>query len=172
MSQGEVSRLERFEFPAVALARLAEISAVLGLELSASLHGTGEAIRDAGHEATVKRFLGHIHPAFVCAREVPLPNVGDRRSWDVLLRLGPVLIGVEVETRIRDIQALVRRIRERERDGGVDHVLLVLADTIHNRHLVGQLREALGLRFVSTPREALANLRAGKALIGSAVVLV
>lgn len=37
MSQGELSRLERFDFPNIAFVRLAEIAAVLGLELSAGL---------------------------------------------------------------------------------------------------------------------------------------
>jgi hypothetical protein len=172
MSQGELSRLERFDFPNIAFVRLAEIAAVLGLELSAGLHRNGDAVRDVGHQATIRRCLANVHSAFVCTREVPLPNVGDRRSWDILLRLGSVLIGVEAETRIRDIQALVRHVRERERDGGVDHVFVLLADTVHNRQLVAQLREALGPRFAANPRDVLSALRAGRPVAGSAVLLV
>ena len=101
-----------------------------------------------------------------------LPNIGDQRSWDILLRLESLLVGLEVETRIRDVQALVRRIRERERDGGVDDVLLVLSDTSHNRELVGQLREALGPRFRTPPKLILAALRAGRPVPGSGVIMI
>ena len=113
-----------------------------------------------------------VHPTYARTREALLPNVGDLRSWDILLRLGSVLIGVEIETRIRDIQALVRRVRERERDGGVDHLLLVLSDTSHNRQLAGDLRDALGTRFATPPRLILAALRAGTAVPGSGLLLL
>lgn len=172
ISQAELSRLEQFGFSAVPLIRLSEMASVLGLELSASLHRKGDAVRDSGQQAAVKRILECVSPAYVVSREALLPNVGDQRSWDILLRLESLLVGVEVETRVRDMQALVRRIRERERDGGVDDVLLVLSDTSHNRELVGQLTEALGPRFRTPPKLILAALRAGRPLPGSGVILI
>ena len=171
-SQTEISRLERNLYPAIALVRLAEIAAALGLELSAGLHRNGDGLRDRGQQAVASRLLAIVAPVIKRWREVPLPNHGDRRSWDVLLRLGSTLIGVEIETRIRDMQALVRKIRERERDGGVDHVLLVLADSAHNRALVDELREALGPRFSTSPRLLLRALRTGTEIPGSGVILV
>ena len=104
--------------------------------------------------------------------EVPLPVPGDRRSWDLLLRLDDQLIGVEAETRIRDIQANVRRIRGRERDGGVDEIVIVLSDTRRNGDLVAELRLALGSRFNTSPRTLLSALRSGRRLPGSGLVLV
>jgi hypothetical protein len=103
---------------------------------------------------------------------VLLPGVGDRRSWDLLLRIGNEVVGVELETRIRDIQWLVRRMRERERDGGADFVLLVLSDSATNRRLLPDLLEALGPAFATPSRAILAALRAGQALPGSAVLLI
>jgi len=172
VSQAEVSRLEQFEFPAVSLVRLSEIAAVLGRELSVSLHRTGDAVRDSGQQAAVARVLDRLGPAYSASREVLLPHVGDKRSWDILLRLDALLVGVEVETRIRDVQALVRRIRERERDGGVDEVLLVVSDTAHNRALVGQLRATLGPRFATSPGLILAALRKGRPVPGSGVLVI
>ena len=172
ISQSELSRLERFSFAAVPLVRISEIASILGLEISATLHRKGDAVRDSGQQSAIARFLGMVSPAYVSRREVLLPHVGDTRAWDLLLRLGALLVGVEVETRIRDVQALVRRIRERERDGGVDVVLLVVSDTAHNRALVGELREALGPRFATAPKLVMAALRAGRAVPGSAVLVV
>lgn len=104
-------------------------------------------------------------------REALLPSDG-QRSWGVLLRLATLLVGVELVTRVRDVQALVRLIRLRERDGGVDHVLLVLSDSAHNRAILGQLTDALGPRFLTPPREILDALRAGRPVPGSGVLLM
>jgi transcriptional regulator with XRE-family HTH domain len=168
-AQSEVSRLERFEFGTVSLVRLSEIASLLGLEISAGLHPLGDALRDAGQERAVGRFVKDVAaPPYRVFRETLLPLPGDRRAWDLLLRLGALRIGVEVETRVRDIQALVRRIRERERDGGVDEILVVLSDSAHNRRVVGQLREALGPRYSTRSGPIFAALRAGAAVPGRA----
>jgi hypothetical protein len=95
--------------------------------------------------------------------ETLLPNLGDLRSWDRLRRLTTSLtrhlVGADLETRIRDVQALVRRTRLRERDGGVDAILIVLSDSATNRSLVDQLREALGPDYRTSPRAILGSLR-------------
>lgn len=169
--QSELNRLERLEFPNVPLVRLAEVAAVLGLELSVRVNRVGDPVRDGASEALIGRFLRQVASAYRVTREVLLP-VGGQRSWDILLRIGPTLIGVEAVTRVRDLQALVRHIRLRERDGGTDHVLLVLSDSLHNRALAGQLLEALGPRF-ATPRKVLLDaLRAGRPVPGSGVLLL
>jgi transcriptional regulator with XRE-family HTH domain len=171
-SQSEVNRLEQFRFPAVSVPRLCEIASVLGLELSVSLHPLGDPIRDKAQQALIGRLMAILARAYVAIREVPLPRPGDLRSWDVLLRLGDLLVGVEAETRVRDVQALTRHVRQRERDGGVDEILIVLADTAHNREIVNQLRDALGERFQTPPRALLAALRNGTRLPGSGVILL
>ena len=93
-----------------------------------------------------------------------------------LLRLKDVtprhLVGVDIETRIRDIQELVRRTRLRERDGETDAILIVLSDSAVNRRLVDQLRDALGPGYATSPRLILRALRAGERLPGSGVILV
>ena len=171
------SQLWRLESERVepTVVQLAEIASVLGLELSVGLHELGDPIRDRGQQALGKRFDGIPGPAWRIAAEVLLPNVGDRRSWDRLLRLTtnePQLVGVDLETRIRDVQAIVRRTRERERDGHVDAILLVLSDSATNRRLVEELRAALGPTYAAPARPILAALREGRRLPGSGVVLL
>ena len=151
---------------------LAEAGSVLGLQISAAFHPVGEAIRDTGQQALAGRFRQILAPAWRVTAEVLLPNAGDRRSWDLLLRLAGQLVGVELETRVRDVQWLTRRIRERERDGGVDYVLVVLSASAHNRRVLPELREALGVEFGTSPRGILGALREGRPIPGSGVILL
>ncbi len=173
-SQSQVWRIEA-EQGEITLVRLSEMASVLGLELSVGLHELGDPIRDRGQQALAKRFEVGLSPKWSVTSETLLPLPGDLRAWDKLLRLGGAprhLVGVDLETRIRDIQALVRRTRLRERDGGVDAILIVLSDSAINRRLVGQLREALGTDYATAPRAILRALREGSALPGSGVILI
>ena len=69
------------------------------------------------------------------------------------------------------VQAFVRRIRQRERDGGADFILIVLAETAHNRLVLPQLLDALGPEYSTIPRMTWSALREGRGLAGSGVVL-
>jgi hypothetical protein len=95
---------------------------------------------------------------------VPIPIHGDRRAWDA--------IAVEAETRLRDIQALERRIALKQRDGGVDVVILLVNDTAANRRVLAAHREALRARFPLDGRAILAALRAGRAPQDSGIVVL
>jgi transcriptional regulator with XRE-family HTH domain len=172
-SQSEVSRFESLNrIDDVSLVRIAELASLLGLELSATLHPSGDAIRDKGHQALISRVRAEMFPSGAVRAEVPFPAPGDPRAWDLVLRADGQLVGVEAETRIRDVQALVRRIRQRERDGGVDEVLLVLSASRANARLVHELRTALGDGYNAPPRTLLNALRAGRRLPGSGVVML
>ena len=103
---------------------------------------------------------------------MPFPNSFDRRSWDLVLKLENDLVGVEAETRVRDVQELVRRVRQRERDGGVDEIVIVLANSAHNRAVAEGLRAALGERYATSPTAIRRALRTGTRIPGSGVLLV
>ncbi len=127
-------------------------------------------LRDGGQQALISRFAGNLSINYVQNREVPFPNVHDLRSWDMVLRLGDYLIGVEAETRVRDIQELVRRVRQRERyTRASTKSSSVLSDSAHNRALAGQLREALGQEYGIAPATLLnsAAVRPAPTGIGS-----
>ena len=175
LSQPQLWRIEADQVADVTVTRLSEMASVLGYELSMGLHPFGDPIRDKGHQALAKRFEALLATSWKVTSETPLPLPGEQRAWDKLLRLrGEVrqLVGVDLETRIRDIQALVRRTRLRERDGGVDAILIVLSDTATSRRLAGELRLALGADFGFPAREIVKALRAGKPLPGSGLILV
>jgi transcriptional regulator with XRE-family HTH domain len=172
-TQADISRLERLvDVDRVPFVLVAEVASLLGLELGVGLHRFGDTINDSGHQALIKRFRAVLGEAWRVVAEVPLPNPGDPRTWDLVLRIPTQVVGVEAETRIRDVQRLVRHIHQRERDGGTNVVVLVLADTRANRALLPELLEALGPAYATTPRQILRALRAGQAVPSSGVVLL
>lgn len=172
-SQTRLSRFERaVTVDRVSIVEACMVGEVLGLELGAGLHPNGDPLRDRGHQAVIGRLRAQLPTTVPALAEALLPNPGDRRAWDLLVRLPGQLIGVEAETRIRDVQRLVRHIRARERDGGVDEIIVLLADTRANRRLVDELREALGPRYTTSPRAILGALSAGWPVPGSGVVLL
>src|SRR5687768_1505970 len=169
-TQTEISRFERLvDIDRVSFTLVTEIAALLGLELGAGLHPLGDAVNDRGHQVLIGRFRAVLSEAWRVVAEVPLPDPGDPRTWDLVLRIPAQVVGVEAETRIRDVQRLVRHIHQRQRDGGADVVLLVLADTRANRALLAELLIALGPEYATPPREILRALRAGQPLPGSGV---
>lgn len=174
-SPSALARTEADVLDDVGVIRLSAMASALGMELSLGLHPIGDPIRDKGQQALGRRFDALLGPVWQVMDEAPLPLPGDRRAWDKLLRLRGAepryLVGVDLETRIRDIQQLVRRTRLRERDGGVDQILIALSDSATNRRLVGQLREALGPGYATGPRLILRGLKMSRPLPGSGVIL-
>ena len=175
-SASAVSRFERLELEDIGVVRLSEIASALGYEISLGVHPTGDPLRDKAQLAIGRRFDALLGPAWKVLNEVLLPEPGDRRSWDKVIRLvgseSPYAVGVDVESRIRDVQALVRRTRERETDHRVQQILLVLADSATNRRLVGQLVDNLGDAYRTPMREIRRDLKRGVPLGGSGVLLI
>ena len=81
-------------------------------------------------------------------------------------------MGVEAETRPTDLQALQRRLALKLRDGGVDELILVLADTRHNRAFLQAHGDELMRQFPVPGRRAMELLAAGAHPGGCAVVLL
>jgi transcriptional regulator with XRE-family HTH domain len=169
-------RLEAGRLDDVGVVRLAELASLLGYEISLGLHPIGDPLRDKGQLTCGRRFDAVLSDRWRVTDEALLPGAGEHRAWDKLLRLvggtPRCLVGADIESRVWDVQAIVRRTRLRERDGQVDHVLIVLADTAHNRRHIDELRQALGPAYATSPRAILRSLRAGRPLPGSGVVLV
>lgn len=169
-------RLEADLLPDISVVRLSEIASVLGYEVSVGLHPIGDPVRDKGQLACGRRFDALLSDRWRGTDETLLPGAGEQRAWDKLLRLVDAtphyLVGVDIESRVWDVQAIVRRTRVRERDGQVDDILIVLADTAHNRRVADELRRALGSEYTERPRRIIAALRRGERLPGSGVVLV
>lgn len=178
LSGSYVSLIERARADGVSLVHLARLTSVVGLDLNVRVYPGGTMLRDAGHRALLERLRAAISPTLTWRTEVPLPNVGDQRAWDAMIvghasTAGSVFrIGVEAETRPRDAQALQRRIALKRRDGGVDHVLLVIAKTRGNRAFLSEAAPALVPDFPIHGRVAMAALEAGQDPGGSSLILL
>ena len=103
---------------------------------------------------------------------MPVGGQGDLRAWDAVLVRGTVRIGIEAETRLGDVQALLRRIELKCRDSGIERVIIVAADTRANRAAVAAAAALLGPSFSVSPSAAWAALREGRDPGGNAVLLV
>ncbi len=172
MSGPQVSRIERGMARAVSIDQLARLLAVVGLELSARAYPTGAPIRDAAHVALLSRLRTSLDRTLGWRTEVPLPIPGDGRAWDAVITGPDWKVGVEAETRPRDAQAAIRRISLKQRDAGVDFILLVVADTRHGRAFVKAAGADLHARFPASGPRTLHRLGAGLAPEGDALILL
>jgi transcriptional regulator with XRE-family HTH domain len=168
LSRPQYGRIERGLSPEVSLARIAKIAAVLGLDASLKFYPASDPIRDGAHLELLERLRVRCHPSLTWRTEVPFPRSGDLRAWDAVIRgfASPpghryVRGAVEAETRPVDVQALDRKLALKERDGGADWMILLLADTRHNRALLAGPGKVLRARFPLDGRRALELLGAG-----------
>ena len=141
MSRGRFARIERGRATNLTILELDRIAAVLGLAASIRLYPGGPPVRDAAHAARLTKLLTHVRPPLSYRIEVPLPKAGDRwdgRAWDVVLSGGGRRTSVELEMRLRDVQAMWRRLDLKRRDDPTDDVLLLVADTRANRRVIAE----------------------------------
>lgn len=172
LSHSQVSRIERAAHSSVSVMQLARIGSIVGLELSVRTYPNGAPLRDHAHIALLQRFRARVSAKLSVRSEVPLPIPGDLRAWDMVILGAGDPIGVEVETRLTDIQALERRIALKARDGGVRRVLLVVSASRGNRLAVRDSLTLLQTEFPVRAGLALAALADGRDPGGSALILI
>jgi transcriptional regulator with XRE-family HTH domain len=171
ISRSWLSRVERGLSPDIPLVVFARVGAVVGPTVALKAFPDGDAIRDAAHARLLERFRRRLHPGLKWRTEVPLPIPGDKRSWDGVVGGAGWQDAVEAETGVDDAQALERRVMLKRRDGGMDHVILVIADTRRNRDALAEAPAAFAA-FPLRTRQILASLRAGRHPGGSGIVLL
>ena len=172
ISIAELSRIERGLSPRVAYESLAVIGAALAMDVPLRAFPNGQPIRDAAQLDLLRRLRDVLPSTSRLRREVPLGIPGDLRAWDGAIEGVGWSRPVEAETRLRDVQALQRRIRLKCRDAGLAELVLVVADTRHNRHVLRCHADAFAEMFPSRPRETLSALREGRPPTGSGIVLL
>lgn len=157
------SAIERMEAGArrSTVRELAAFGAAVGLDVRLRAYPAGDPIRDAGQIRLLQRVRVRLHPDLRWSTEVPLPIDGDRRAWDALIRGDAWRIAVEAETVLDDLQATERRLALKRRDGGEDHVILLVADTRRNRHALASSPGAFADLALRT-RDILAAVGTGR----------
>jgi hypothetical protein len=150
---------------------LAAIGATVGRDIRLHAYPAGDPIRDAGQQRLLNRFRVRLHPSLAMPTEVPLPIEGDLRAWDGMIRGVDWRRPAEAETVLDDIQALERRLGLKVRDGGVDGVILVIADTARNRRALAAAPGSFS-EFDRNARRVLSALAMGRDPGGSSLILL
>ena len=172
MSHAQFGRIERGTLQALTIDQASRAAAAIGLRLLVKTYPDGDPARDAAHLALLERFRTRLPGGAAWRTEVPLPISGDRRAWDAVVLLGGRRCGCECETRLRDAQALERRLALKQRDGEMDLVILVVSDTKANRSFLDQHREQLRGLLPLDSRQVLDAFRRGELPERSGIVIV
>jgi transcriptional regulator with XRE-family HTH domain len=173
ISASQLGRIERGELRRPSLDVLCRAARAAGFAASLKLYPEGPRLRDAGQLRVLARFDRVPVPPLRTSREVRLPIPGDQRAWDERLTDGETSASVECEVHLHDVQAVQRRIALKQRDdptAGI--VILLLADTAHNRRALAEHREALRAQFPLDGGAILRALRAGRIPAASGLLLL
>lgn len=162
MDYSVLGRIERGEIDGVSIEQVVLACVAVGLEPSSRGNPRGDLARDAGHLRLLARFRARLPASTDWHTEVPIPLPGDLRALDGRFSIGRSLIGVEAETHLGDLQAIGRRSLLKKRDGGIDVLILLVADTRWNRDVLALHREAMRGSFPLDTREMLASVGGGR----------
>jgi transcriptional regulator with XRE-family HTH domain len=165
LSRSRYNRVESAGIATFSILEAARVAAVLGLDLAARLYPGGQPLRDEASARRLGAIAEHVAAPLRMRLEVPLPDQPDRtelRAWDAEISGVGERTTLELEMRLRDAQAVERRIALKRRDDPPDHFVLVVAATDHNRAV---LRDHPAL-FPNLPRlrpsELLRPIEAGR----------
>ena len=172
MSHAQLGRIERGQLRRLSVEQVSRACAAVGLKLVVRAYPDGEPVRDAAQVALLQRLRALLPPGVGWRTEVPIPISGDLRAWDAQLSFPDGLVGIEAESRLRDIQALDRAIGLKCRDGGVDRVILLVNDTAANRRALRHAREGLRANFPLDGRAILRSARSGHRPGASGIVIL
>jgi transcriptional regulator with XRE-family HTH domain len=165
VSGDKVWRLEHERTQTMPIVDICVIAAVVGLDFAGRMYPNGAPIQDAAQAPRLVRLLAQIGRPLTYRTDVPLAHVAgtpELRAWDAVIAGHEERTGVELETRITDMQATTRRHNLKRVDDRVDHFLLVVADTRHNRLVMREFASLLGDLPHLRTADVLSCLRAGK----------
>jgi transcriptional regulator with XRE-family HTH domain len=170
VSPQRIGRAERGS-DALTIDLVARIAPVVGLQLAAQLHSSGDAVRDRAHLALLTRFGARVGAGVRIRTEVPMPIQGDLRSGDAVIAFKGGQALVEAETHLGDLQLIERKATAKQRDLAVDRLVLLVADTRHNREVI-DLHPELCAKFPVDTRTCLRSLARGDDPGGNALVIL
>lgn len=143
--------------------RLAIWGAVLGLDVSIRAFDAGSPLRDAGQLRLLERTRRVIDSRWAWQTEASVSaDPRDHRAIDAVLSASCGRVGLEAITRLTDAQAQVRRAIQKQEASGVDRMVLLLADSRHNRAALREAAPTLRPAFELTTRDVLFALRRGQ----------
>ncbi len=172
MSRAQYGRIERVEIVGLTLEQACRAAEAVGLRLGARLFPADDPARDARQTKGLGRLHGFVPPGARWRTEVVFRIPGDRRAWDATIDHLGRRAGCEMENVISDVQALQRKLALKLRDGEVDVLILVVADTEGNREVLRRHREELRALLPLDTRQILDCLRRGRLPGASGIVVL
>lgn len=167
-----VSWTESGENESLSIVDASQMLACVGLDLSVRAYPAGRGVRDEAQLALIARLKSLVVSRWEWRTEVPIPRAGDPRAWDVVLRGPTVSIGVEAETRLRDIQAIDRRVMLKLRDSMLDRVIILIASTRTNRATLREVGDSIRTNYPISSHRALDALVNGRDPGGNAILVL
>ena len=170
MSHAQFGRIERGELEGLTISQATRACAAVGLKLVIRMYPDADAVLDTPQLALLERFRARLGSP-VWAREVPIPIAGDRRAWDAVVTIGGGRFAIEAEARLRDLQALERRIALKQRDSNMEVVVLLVNDTRWNRRVLREHGQDLRASFPLDGRAILAAIDGGRPPVANGILL-
>ena len=172
-THARVGRIERATSQRVTLDDLALVAACVGLSFSGRFFPAAGRLRDAAQLSMINRYRELAAPGrWITRLEAPVGLPGDQRAFDLLLFRGELRIMHEFISRLRDVQAQIRRLSVKQADASEARLVLVIAATHANRRAVAEAGGALRDSFPLSTRAVLAALRAGTDPGGNGIVFL
>src|SRR4051812_28660374 len=128
LSRSRYVGVEAGKVPTLTILEANRIAQVLGMEAAVRLYPGGAPLRDVAHAGRLAKLLSEVRLPLSYRLEVGLPRLSDRperRAWDAMLFGHGSRTAVELEMRVRDSQAVERRLSLKRRDDPTDAFLLV-----------------------------------------------
>jgi transcriptional regulator with XRE-family HTH domain len=153
--------------------QLARWGAVVGLDVPIRAFPAGSPLRDVAQLKLIARARTAIGGRWTWRTEVPVSSDPlDRRAVDAVLQGAAGRVGLEVISRLTDAQGQVRAILLKQQASGIDRMILVLAETRHNRAALAAAGPTVMPAFPLTTRGVLGALRAGRIPEANGVILI
>ena len=162
ISDSALSRLELGQTGDLSYEVVASIGALVGLRVSLRAYRGDRVLFDDAQVHLLRQLRDRLGPGWTWRYEVPVAP-GDPRAWDMAglhATTGQVIV-VEAETRVRDLQALLRRFGQKRDASGGPRIVLLVAGTRNNRVALVAGRDELAAEFPVSTRRALRHLAAG-----------
>lgn len=168
-----IGAIEKGQLNDVGCVQLARIGAVVGLDVPIRAFPAGSPLRDAAQLRLLERFRALVGDDWTWRTEVPVSaNPLDRRAIDVVLVRAPYRVGVEAITRVLDAQGQTRPILLKQEAAQLDRMVLVLADTRHNRSAILDGAPTFDPAFPVSHRALMRDLRVGRLPSANGIVLI
>jgi transcriptional regulator with XRE-family HTH domain len=171
-SDAWVSWTESGENASLSIVDASRMLACVGLDLAVRAYPAGRGVRDEAQLALIARLRPLVASTWEWRTEVPIPLAGDPRAWDVVLRGPAASIGVDAETRLRDIQALDRRVMLKLRDSGLDRAIILVPPTRTNRATLRDVADSIRMNYPISSRQALDALVNARDPGGNAILVL